>query len=63
MIRMLLVLLIIVGTMYVLLFRQAGEGETPQLRHQHNRDQAEGLEQQILQDAEDMQRQIDEMTQ
>ena len=63
MIRMLLVLLIIVGTMYVLLFRQTGEGEAPELRYQKNLDQAEGLEQKILQDAEDMEQQINEMTQ
>lgn len=62
MIRLLLVLLIIAGTMYLLLFKQTDE-KKPELIYQENLEKVEGLEQQMLQDAQDLQQKVDEMAQ
>ena len=62
MIRLLLVLVVLVGAVYLLLIRSSGE-EEPELRYRENLEKAESLEQQIFREAENLDRKIDEKSQ
>ena len=61
MIRLFIVLLIILGTMYMLLIRETDDGKQ-QLKYQENLNQAKDLEQQVLKDAKELEQKIDDMT-
>ena len=62
MIRLLLVLLILCGTLYLLLFRQPAK-EEPELIYRESLEKAGNLEQQMLKDAEDRLKKADDMSQ
>lgn len=62
MIRMLIVLLVVLGIMYKFLFVET-EDEKPVLKYQKNLDQAENLEKQIFENAENRNQQIEDLSQ